>query len=651
MKATGSAVTPQPAEQHTAVPALTLEQRIAKLPPLTNTGIDVKAQGQAILAHLSEILRFYRSATTKIQKAGEPSDILYAEQSKSQATQVAQLAFESARNLSALLTRVNAPVMSVPETQPTEANASTAPQSQRIAAAKARVTNQVAALQQQNAQITSQLAHANAKTRPALLQKQEQLQGGLELEQAILQALNQVGKFSGTQSEDTGLVGDIDRLANSAPELMAGTGKSITAPALENVVDAQHQGLISQASVLFDLLTARRSIDSQIEETDRLRKQAEDLRAPILTMLRSTIAKGQSLTQQTVAQPATPTTGEQNLSNTRKQFDQITSSFRVLADAMLPLSQEVTVLQAERGTLTSWRIAIDSEYTTILRALLIRLGGIALALVVLAGLSTLWGHATVKYVQDLRRRRQLLVVRRVVVGFVGGLIVLFGFVTQFSSLATFAGFISAGIAVGLQTILLSVAAYFFIIGRYGVRVGDRITVAGVTGTVIEVGLARFYMMELVGTGTELHSTGRVAVFANSVLFQTGTPLYKQLPGTEYAWHELTAKLKPEADAQAVKAALVDVVSRVYETYRAGIESQQHQIQTWLGAALDSPKVESHLRLSDDGLQIVVLFPVEIDKAAETDATIAAALVQAKQPEGPLKQGLAAMPTIKAAIKN
>jgi small-conductance mechanosensitive channel len=256
----------------------------------------------------------------------------------------------------------------------------------------------------------------------------------------------------------------------------------------------------------------------------------------------------------------------------------------------------------------------------------------------------------VRYVSDLRRRRQLLVVRRVVIGFVGGLILIFGFVTQFSSLATFAGFISAGVAVGLQTILLSVAAYFFIIGRYGVRVGDRITVAGVTGTVIEVGIARFYMMELVGTGTELHSTGRVAVFANSVLFQTGTPLYKQLPGTEYAWHELTAKLKPEADAEAVSKAICDIIDGVYQTYKAEIESQQHQIESWMGAPVDRPGVDSHLRMVEEGLQIAILFPVQIAAAAKTDAAIAAAIFRALQVDGPLKQGLAALPTIKAAIK-
>jgi len=253
-------------------------------------------------------------------------------------------------------------------------------------------------------------------------------------------------------------------------------------------------------------------------------------------------------------------------------------------------------------------------------------------------------------VQDLRRRRQLLLVRRIVVGFLGAMIVLFGFVTQFNSLATFAGFLTAGIAVGLQTILLSVAAYFFIIGRYGVKVGDRITVAGVTGTVIEVGIARFYMMELVGTGTELHSTGRVAVFANSVLFQTGTPLYKQLPGTEYAWHELIAKLAPNADTDAVTKALIEVVDSVFQGYRQNIERQQHQIEGWMGAALDTPRIDAHLRTGDDGLHVAILYPVEIDSAAKTDEAIASKLVQQMRTDGPLKSGLASTPIIKAAIK-
>ncbi len=625
-----------------AAPTLTLEQQIAKLPAMPGTKIDVTSQGQTILQHLNDILRFYRAATTKIQKAGEPSDILYAEQSKAQATQIAQLAFQAARDEAALLARMNS------ATAATQDNRNAQSESQRIAAARARIQNQVVALQTTDAANDAALAHANAKTRPALLEKQEQIDGEFKFLQATLDALNRVATFTETKGNGSGLPAQIEQLASSAPELSSGTGKSITAPPLENVGDAQRSGLVTQGSVVFDLLSARRSIDQQIAETDRLRDQANTLREPFVNVLRSLIRQGEALSQQ--ATNVTAANGTQSVLATRQQFDQLTSTFQVLSDAMLPLSQEVTVLQQERGTLTSWRIATDAEYKSILRSLLIRAALIAGALILLVIISQVWSRATVRYVADVRRRRQLLLVRRIVIGFLGGLIIIFGFVTQFSSLATFAGFITAGIAVGLQTILLSVAAYFFIVGRYGVRVGDRITVANVTGTVIEVGIARFYLMELVGSGTELHSTGRVAVFANSVLFQTGTPLYKQLPGTEYAWHELTAKLKPEADPEAVGKALCSIIDGVYQTYKTAIESQQQQIESWMGASVDRPSVDSHLRMVDDGILVAVLFPVQIEGAAKADAAIAGAIIKAMQTDGPLKQGLAAVPTIKAAIK-
>ena len=79
------------------------------------------------------------------------------------------------------------------------------------------------------------------------------------------------------------------------------------------------------------------------------------------------------------------------------------------------------------------------------------------------------------------------------------------------------------------------------IGRYGIRIGDRISIAGVTGDVVEVGLVRFYVAEYAESGVELFPTGRIVVFSNSVLFQPTTPLYKQLPGTHYTWHACDLK--------------------------------------------------------------------------------------------------------------
>lgn len=629
-----------------------LEAQIAKLPPLTGTNIDVDKRGKEVLTHLNAILRLYRSATVPVQKVGEPSDVLYAEQSESEATQIAVLAFQAAKNEAALLSKVPGAANAAPAAGPADASGTQGPSNdaQRLNAVRSQAQARLAALKQQETALQVQLEKARGNARAVLVQQQQQVEGGIQLQQAMVEALNRISAFQ-TQQTQTGLAGDIDRLEHSAPELLAKPVKTPTPPVLESLAAAREAGVTTQAGALFQLLGTLHTIDQQTKAIDALSKQATDLRTPFVKVLKATIQQGQTLTQQEVDLNATPTTDAQDLTNTRKQFDQLTTTFQVLANAMLPLSQEGVLLDNARGTLTTWRATVEAEYKDILRQLLLRVFFIAIALGVLALANRLLNQAAVKYVGDLRRRRQLLLVRRIMIGFLTGMVLIFGFVTQFSSLATFAGFISAGIAVGLQSILLSVAAYFFIVGRYGVRVGDRITVAGVTGEVIEVGLVRFYLMELVGTGTELHSTGRVAVFANSVLFQTGTPIYKQMPGTEYAWHELTAKLNSGADVKAASAAVLDVVRGVYGGYSGQIQQQHQQVETWMGTALPAPKVESRLQLTDGGLQFAVLFPVELGRAAEVDQQIAEALLQGMRTEGALKAGVTELPFIKAAVKS
>ena len=645
-----------------------LLQQIAKLPPLTGTGVDVPKRSTELIDHLNAVLRYYRAAIAPVQKAGEPSDVLYAQQSSAQATEIAETAFQAAKNEAALLNKIagGSGTKTNPAAVPAADHNTAQSEAQRLSAVQAQAAQQVSNLQAQEAAIAAQLATARGKAIAPLQQQQSVIQGQLELQQAMVEALSRINTFSEAQTS-TGLAGQIARLEQSAPEL-AGNTKAPATPVLENLANAHDAGVATQAEVLFQLLTTLHDIDAQTEQIDALSKQADDLRTPIVKILHSTVAQGQALAQTPAATvpapPPTPAAGKasptaatapaisvaQQLAATHKQFDQLTATFQVLSSAALPLSQEVVLLEGERGTLTTWRATVDSEYKQVLRDLLVRVIMIGIALGILALASNLWARATVRYVGDLRRRRQLLFVRRAVIGFLSGLVLIFGFVTQFSSLATFAGFISAGIAVGLQSILLSIAAYFFIVGRYGVRVGDRITVTGVTGDVIEVGLVRFYMMELVGTGTELHSTGRVAVFANSVLFQTGTPIYKQMPGTEYAWHELTAKLNNTADIPATSDAILQAVNSVYAGYKTRIEAQHQQVESWSGTALPGPKVESRLQLVDGGLQFAVLFPVELSNPVAADQQIAESLVSSLKTDGPLKAGLTELPVIKAAVK-
>jgi small-conductance mechanosensitive channel len=600
-------------------------------------------QGPAIIRHLDGTLQFYRTVNEPIQRAGEPNDVVYRDQAIAQAVQVGKLAFQSATAEAALIGAG------------TTAATQESDQQQRIQAVEASNTQQIHDLEAREKVLDQQIANANSRTAGALQAQKEQVHAALELDYAIRDALNRI-ETSGARGA-TGLLSDVNRLQHSMPEL-EGNNKT-SAPQLMTIDSALSAGVTTQGEVLLDLLETQHSLAATLQANDRLRQQAIDLRAPMLTIVRRLLQEGQQLSQQ--AEAALPTATKASKGHAPQpqgtpsapapeDLQSITKQFKALSGATVPLSEEVIVLEQSHANLNAWQASVHQEYASILHSLLLRILVMAIALGIIIGGAEAWTRATNKYIRDLRRRRQLLIVRRVVVGFLSAMVLVFGFVTRFDSLATFAGFITAGIAVGLQTILLSVAAYFFIVGRYGIRVGDRITVASVTGDVIDVGLVRFYMMELAGTGNSLNPTGRVAVFSNAVLFQAGTPLYKQLPGTGYAWHELTVRLADAADYKTVCAAIVKEVQGVYEEYRPAIERQHQTVEQWMQASIETPEIDSRLQFTGGVFQLWARFPVEIREAAEIDEKITQALLELMARDAAVKAAIVGTPSIQPSVR-
>lgn len=613
---------------------------------------DTAGRTGVVLAHLDAALRFYRDSEAPIQKAGEPSDLYYRDQAVAQATDIAGLAFQSAKAEAALIDR------SSPHEETGGAGGS---QSQRLQKALDQVKQRIAALNAEDATLASEIATASPKKREQLQQQREDVNGELELQTAMADAVHRFASMAETSS-GAGFTAQVNQLEQSAPGITSKKATTV-APTLESLSEVRSSGVSTQARVVYELLSARESIDKLTEESNRLHDQVTSLRVPLINALKHTIAEGQALSENSAAAampagkeskaspkgPKGPDAAAQ-MSSTQKTFKELTSTFNELSGAAVPLSQEILLIGETQANLQAWRTAVNEEYDSILRSLLLRVLFIAVALAAIFVMGDVWRRTTKRYVRDVRRRRQLLVVRRLLTGFLSGLVLIFGLVTQFSSLATFAGLITAGIAVGLQTILLSVAAYFFIIGRYGIKVGDRITIAGTTGDVVEVGLVRFYMMEMAGSGTDLYSTGRMAVFSNAVLFQAGTPLYKQMPGTEYAWHELTLRFSPDADYRTVVEEMLKSIQNVYEDYRPQLERQHKHLETWMDSSLDTPRIQSYLQLVDGGLQFWVRFPVIIREAAVIDEKMTEALLQLISSDQRVKDAVSAPPVIKAAVR-
>jgi small-conductance mechanosensitive channel len=633
----------------------------------------------AILHHLNAVITWYRDVTSKVKPVGLPSDAIYQENTRSLAAEAVRLAFQSARAEAAIIAAMNKSEKLGATTNSDASQASSnngqPTQQQNLAQTAAKIAAQSDDTQTKLDAINKQIESAPRSKQRDLLAQRDRLQGLLTLNKALLDTIQKMASFVGGATESAeGLEGSIDQLAHSVPEVVgddntkkpgtaATAAAAATAASAKPTVNAAPSGLIGQSLALFDQMQTMHQIEQMSQETAKMRATADEIRKPLRDILVATIKQGRDLANQAQAPTATPNAGAGNPGNsgnsassaspesTTQAFQAITAQFKELAAATVPLSQEIVVLDESRTNLDEWRKSIRTESEYELRGVITRVLGIALALAAVLILSEVWRRLVFRYVHEARRRRQFLLMRRFVTGFLIGIVLIMGFVSEFSSLATFAGFVTAGIAVGLQAILLSIAAYFFVIGRYGIRVGDRISIAGVTGDVIDIGLVRFYLMELAGTGIELYPTGRVVMFSNSVLFQAGTPLFKQLPGTEYAWHEVAVALTPESNYKLVQEKLSAIVESIFEKYRSAIESQLGGTERRLEVSLSTPKPESRLQFTDAaGLEFVVRYPVDIRRAAEIDDNVTRSILDALAAAPDLKSSVSGPPKIRAAIK-
>lgn len=590
----------------------------------------------ALVNHLNNAIGWYRHLMSANETAGRPSDALYLQTARDLARQALQLAFQSARSEAELLSGEAA--------QPVQQPGSSSTERQNLDKAAASTEGRIQQIQSQLSTLAKQIPRARIKARKALLSQRDKLQGELSLEKALQDTIQKLTVFMrNSQNGQTGLLKEIVELKRSVPGLSGGPGTPATSQAPKAGRSpsqrASGEGLIGEVSILFGQYRDVRNVDQLMDETSSVRKLAVEARAPLLQRLHAIITEGRNLAN---------SAGSSDTAQATRNLSSLTTRFKAASTAAVPLTQEVVLLDQCRANLAQWRDSIKSEDGRILRSVLARVFAILIGLGIVVLFSEIWRRATVRYVHELRRRRQLLLVRRFVTGLLMVVVIALGFITEFSSLATFAGFLTAGIAVALQTVILSAAAYFFLIGRYGVRVGDRVTVMGVSGDVVDIGLVRFHMMELAGTDNDLYPTGRIVAFSNSVLFQNA-PLFRQIPGTGYAWHEVAIQFERNGYYKGAQAKLLEGVNSVYSEYRQSLERQQDSIERVIDTAIPLPSPGAKTHYTEKGLELVVRYPVDVHHASEIDNRVSQKITEIINASPDLK-ATASPPQVRPALK-
>ena len=153
------------------------------------------------------------------------------------------------------------------------------------------------------------------------------------------------------------------------------------------------------------------------------------------------------------------------------------------------------------------------------------------------------------------------------------------------------------------------------------------------------------MMEL-SSGSEI-PTGRVVAFSNSIVFQPTSGLFKQVPGTNFTWHEITITLPGDSEYNQVEKNLTQVVERIFADYKDDIEGQRRQMERTLGYTLSGEfRPRTRLHFTANGLEAVIRYPVTLQNATEIDDRITRELLDALAKDNQQKSTGQGTPTLK-----
>ena len=610
------------AEGPTAAP-----QPPARVSPLT---------AEQLIQILDETVDWYRTLGVQQENATQPSDLLLLYANRQTADEVVRLAFQIARANAELL---SSEASSAPAT---DAAADRSPRAlqQRVQSLAQRGED----VQKEMDSVRRSLATVPARARSDLDAKLLELQGELAMVKAQKNLLDTMSQFvyenDARRANVSALKARIDAIAATIPAASstaaatplpaAASGGSSTAAAAP-AATTSGSAAAPRTLGLWDLFAAALNLSQKLTNIDAVDQRTRALQETFRKIRTAPTEQLQRLSAQSdqLAAAADSANGA-TLKSLRDQFDTLAWLFTQTSAIAIPLSKVSVLLSQYRDNLDRWNSSVKRQYHDLLAVLRRRLAILLGALAAVIVGSELWRRAVLRYVREPRHRNQLLLIRRIVTWVLILLILSLTFITHLSSFATFAGLLTAGLAVAMQSVLVSLVGYFILIGKYGLRVGDRVQVGSVTGEVIDLGLIRMHLLEL--TPQEPRGpTGRVVAIANSIVFQSSGGLFRQIPGVNFTWHELTVSLPAGSDYVALKNRLLERVTAIVDEFRGELARQAQTIRDTaaLPASTDvTPQVQ--LQFSPSGVEAKVRYPVPLNRIAEVDERVSQELHQLTQ---------------------
>ena len=130
--------------------------------------------------------------------------------------------------------------------------------------------------------------------------------------------------------------------------------------------------------------------------------------------------------------------------------------------------------------------------------------------------------------------------------------------TEFRSLATFLGLLTAALTIALKDLVVNMAGWVFIIARRPFALGDRIQIGDYSGDVIDIRVFQFTINEIGNWVEADQSTGRIIHIPNGKVFTESQANFTQ--GFSHIWNEIGVLITFESNWEKAKEILEEVVN-------------------------------------------------------------------------------------------
>jgi len=492
-----------------------------------------------VIGYLLQSVNWYRHVYTERQVANEPADLMFLDDNQAIEQQIVKLSFEFAKADATLETSSASSHGRPDSTDPPPADLA---HFVELRDRNDRLSQEAA---QEIKNLDGRLNRAKGADRWKLQAAEEDAQTRLHLLDAVAQGLNDLVEFVQSpregQTQRGHLDSAIDDLAQSIPEMKSEPVPSATAHLQETNSrmangDAGILGLVSAVSTMKRKLHV---VDEKMRLTDNLALSANNLRIPLAEFITRLI--------QSVAISASQTSDLLSLREQKSHLDAITVDLKGLSPVIVALDKQKVLLAEYNSHLLPWRIAVASQYRQAWKQLLIRVMVVLSIIGLLLAIGQLSRRFTLRRVDDPNRQRFISMSHQFLTLFAITVVIVFVLASDLRSVATYFGLLSAGLLLALENVILATIGSLLLVGKRGIRIGDRVQVSGITGDVIDMGLLQFQLREF--DAENGRHTGHVATFSNSLVFvspATGLMRFNSAP--EQASQAAASKRRAEPQA-------------------------------------------------------------------------------------------------------